>query len=302
MKQTRIPIEFFDRYASEKRVEKVYGEKWLRWTYGTSLGKLALWAAIKRIWFSHWYGCRMSTNKSRKLIPEFIDKYGLDVSEFRDSMESFRSFNEFFYRRLKPESRPIAEGESRAVFPADGRHLGFADASRLDGIFVKGQHLDLPELFGSHEAAVPYERGTVVISRLCPVDYHRFHFPVSGQASPPQPINGTLSSVNPIALRQRLAIFWENKRNLSYLDTTDFGRIATFEVGATCVGSISYSVSLPGKVTKGEEKGFFAFGGSSILTLFEPSRISLAEDLLEHSSQHRELCARMGDIMGHVCK
>jgi phosphatidylserine decarboxylase len=134
------------------------------------------------------------------------------------------------------------------------------------------------------------------------VDYHRFHYPLAGKASAPTLINGGLSSVNPIALRRDLSIFWQNKRNLSYLETDGFGRIASFEVGATCVGSMTYGESLPGFVEKGDEKGFFSFGGSSVLTLFEPNRILLAEDLLEHSAQNRELYARMGEPMGILPK
>ena len=294
------PIQYFDRHAGRIRTEKVYGERWLRWAYGNPLGRLTLWIAVKRAWFSHWYGQRMDAPASREHISRFIENYSVDESEFLDSSETFKTFNEFFYRRLQPETRPIAKGGRIAVFPADGRHLGFADISRLDGVFVKGQEFDLPRLFGSHAAAAPYQHGTIVLSRLCPVDYHRFHFPASGMASVQQAIQGSLNSVNPIALRRRLAIFWENKRNLSYLNNKYFGRIANFEIGATCVGSMIYSASLPCEVAKGEEKGYFSFGGSSVLTLFEPNRISLTEDLLSHSSRQRELYARMGESMGQA--
>ena len=115
-------------------------------------------------------------------------------------------------------------------------------------------------------------------------------------------LNGCLLSVNPIALRQNLSIFWENKRNLSYLETKRYGRIASFEVGATCVGSMNYSEDFPRQVSKGEEKGWFAFGGSSVLTFFEPGRVRLAEDLLLQSSQQRELYALMGEEMGELFK
>ena len=108
--------------------------------------------------------------------------------------------------------------------------------------------------------------------------------------------------MNPIALRRDLSIFWQNKRNLSYIETDGFGRIASFEVGATCVGSMTYDQSLPRIVQKGEEKGFFSFGGSSVITLFEPNRILLAADLLEHSANNRELYARMGETMGNCPK
>ena len=292
------PIEYFDRHSKQKLIEQVYGEKWLRRIYGNPLGRLVLWLAVKRSWFSRWYGYRMSKPKSRQLIRGFISKYGLDVSEFAEDADSFPSFNDFFVRRLKPSARPISQADDVAIFPADGRHMGFQDLSDLEGVFVKGQSFDLKSLFGSEEAAAPFEQGTLIISRLCPVDYHRFHYPSAGKASAPVPINGGLSSVNPIALRRDLSIFWQNKRNLSYIETDGFGRIASFEVGATCVGSMTYGQSLPGFVEKGDEKGFFSFGGSSVLTLFEPEKILLSEDLLEHSASNRELYARMGEPMG----
>jgi phosphatidylserine decarboxylase len=296
------PIEYFDRHSKQKLIEQVYGEKWLHRIYGNPLGRLVLWLAVKRSWFSRWYGYRMSKPQSRQLIPEFISKYGLDVSEFAEPVASFSSFNDFFVRRLKPSARPIAQADDIAIFPADGRHMGFQDLSDLEGVFVKGQSFDLKSLFGSEEAAAPFEQGSLIISRLCPVDYHRFHYPSAGKASAPSLINGGLSSVNPIALRRDLSIFWQNKRNLSYIETDGFGRIASFEVGATCVGSMTYGQSLPGFVEKGDEKGFFSFGGSSVITLFEPNRILLAEDLLEHSAHNRELYARMGEPMGILPK
>ena len=291
-------IKYFDRHLGKIRSEKVYGDKWLKRIYGNPLGNLTLWCMVKRLWFSRWYGKRMDAKSSRDRIKPFIRNFELQEEEFLEPAENFRTFNEFFYRKLKPESRPIASSATEAIFPADGRHLGFQKLDDLDGVFVKGQTFDLPRLFGSKEKAASFEGGSLVLSRLCPVDYHRFHFTAAGMASNPELIQGCLSSVNPIALRLKLAILWENKRNLSFIDSEHFGRIACFEIGATCVGSMNYTKSLPGKVAKGDEKGFFSFGGSSLITLFQPGRIALAEDLLEHSSHQREVYAKMGSSMG----
>ncbi|MFP6901391.1 MAG: phosphatidylserine decarboxylase [Opitutales bacterium] len=294
------PIEYFDRYAEMIRIERVYGESWLRWVYGNSLGRMTLWALLCRPFFSKWYGRRMLSSKSRSRIKPFIRDYDVDAGEFADSVSTYDSFNDFFIRKLKPSSRPISPDENTAVFSADGRHLGFDDISSLDAVFAKGQSFNLPQLFGSREAALPFEGGTVVISRLCPMDYHRFHFPVAGEASSPILINGCLKSVNPIALRRYFSILWENKRYLSFMESERFGRVACFEIGATCVGSVQYGHSFPVRVRKGEEKGWFSFGGSMILTFFEKGRIRLADDLLAHSAKGRELYAKMGDAMGRI--
>jgi phosphatidylserine decarboxylase len=280
--------------------ELVLGERWLNIIYASPLGHLPLWLAIKRAWFSNWYGRKMNHPKSKSRIPAFIREFNVDETELAEPVTSHACFNDFFTRRLKKEARPICEGSEEIAFPADGRHLGFQNVSEISSIFVKGQRFDLPSLFQSEELAKPYEKGTLVISRLCPVDYHRFHFPVDGFATQPSLINGPLYSVNPIALRKNISIFWQNKRYLNFSENPRVGRVAQFLVGATCVGSVTITASLPREVRKGDELGYFSFGGSSVLTLFEEKKVVLSNDLTENSSQSVELYARMGDRMGTI--
>jgi phosphatidylserine decarboxylase len=291
-------IKFFNRSTGRVEQEQVYGAAWMRWTYCNPFGRLALEVLVKRPLFSRWYGWRMDRSVSRRKVLPFIRTYGLDVNEFADPPESFRSFNEFFYRRLKPGARPIDVDPAAVVFPADGRHLGFPDASKIEGVFVKGQRFDLARLIGDEELAKRYERGTVVLSRLCPVDYHRFHFPLAGGASETRLLNGPLYSVNPIALRRNLGYLWENRRTITTLATQEFGTVLLLEIGATNVGSIVQTYRPETTVAKGEEKGYFCFGGSSTLLLFEPGRVQLAADLLEQSRNQTELYARVGDRLG----
>ncbi len=293
-------IKFFNRYSQRLEQELVYGAAWMRWTYGNPFGRLALEAFVKRPFFSQWYGWRMNRSISRGKVLPFIRTYGLDVNEFADPPESFSSFNEFFYRRLKPGARPINPDPLTAVFPADGRHLGFPDASQITGVFVKGQRFDLVKLLGDASLAARYATGAVVLSRLCPVDYHRFHFPVAGRASETKLLNGPLYSVNPIALRRQLAYLWENRRTITTIESEKFGSVLMLEIGATNVGSIKQTYRAGTTIVKGAEKGYFEFGGSSTLLLFEPGRIRLAEDLVEHSRQQRELYARVGDRLGTI--
>jgi phosphatidylserine decarboxylase len=290
------PIQFFHRYTGRVETEAVYGEAWLRWTYGTLPGRLALHAVAKRAWFSRWYGRRMDRPASARRIAPFIAQFGLDPAEFADPPASFRTFNEFFFRRLRPGARPLHPDPRAIVFPADGRHLAVPDMDRATGFFVKGQRLDLRRLLGADGLATAFAGGTAVLSRLCPVDYHRFHFSVAGSAAKPRLINGPLFSVSPIALRRNLAILWENRRWLTLLETPALGRMAMLEIGATNVGSAEHTFA-PGPVERGQEKGFFRFGGSAVLTLFGPGRVRLADDLREQSAQHRELYAHVGDVM-----
>lgn len=293
-------IVYFDRYRKVACTEQVYGDRYLRWTYGTLAGKFALAAIVKRVWFSRWYGWRMDHPASRQKIAPFIDQYELDTEEFARRPDDFASFNEFFYRTLKPEARPVDPDPSTVVFPADGRHLCIPDLSRNDGLLVKGERLDLETLLGDAALAHEYARGALVLSRLCPVDYHRYHFPAAGIAGPSQLINGPLYSVNPIALCQNINILATNKRTLSVLETDSLGRVLLLEIGATCVGGICQTYAENSHVAKGDEKGYFRFGGSSTITIFEPGRVKFDDDLLENSKQNRELYAHVGDHMGKI--
>lgn len=277
--------------------EQVYGESFLRWAYGNPLGALALHAFVKRPFFSAWYGNRMDRPESAAKIAPFLDQYGLDVSEFADAPSAFRTFNEFFYRKLKPAARPIEGGDETVVFPADGRHLGFQSAAEISSVFVKGQSFDLPALLGDAALAARYATGSLVLSRLCPVDYHRFHFPAAGVPGETRIINGPLFSVSPLALRKNLAYLWTNRRTITELETEHLGTVLLLEIGATCVGGIRQTY-IPGHpVAKGAEKGYFEFGGSSTITIFEPGAVTLAADLLENTANRTELYARVGTTM-----
>lgn len=291
-------IVYFDRYAKKACVEQVYGDRALRWIYGSLSGRLFLEVLVKRAIFSRWYGRRMDRMASRNRITAFIQQYGLDPSEFLHDVNAFASFNEFFARELKPNARPIDTNPASVIFPADGRHLCIPDISRADGLFVKGAMFDLTELLQDRSLADRFARGSLLLSRLCPIDYHRFHFPVAGTPSSARLVNGPLYSVNPMALIQNIRILAMNKRCVTELQSTPLGTVLLVEVGATCVGSICQTYAPGTSVTKGIEKGYFRFGGSSTITIFEPGRIRFDEDLLEHSRQRRELYARMGDRAG----
>ncbi len=291
-------IVYFDRYKNSTCVEKVYGDKALRWTYGTLAGRVSLNVLVKRAIFSHWYGWRMDQPSTREKIAPFIAQYELDPSEFLCDVKDFASFNEFFFRKLKREARPIDTAASSVVFPADGRHLCVPDLSQCDGLFVKGEMFSLEKLLQDRKLADRYAKGSLLLSRLCPVDYHRFHFPAAGVPGATRLINGPLFSVNPIALCQNIQILATNKRCLTELQTEAFGKVLLLEIGATCVGSICQTYESGRPVSKGSEKGYFRFGGSSTITIFEPGRVRFDHDLIENSKQHRELYARVGDGMG----
>ena len=293
------PITFFNRHTGRIEAERIYGERWLRFIYGgNSLACLSLFAVVRRAWFSAFYGWRMSAPASvRKVLP-FVVEYGLDAEEFASPATAFRTFNEFFYRKLRVGARPIAAGGDIATFPADGRHLAYQNVDTCAGFYTKGKKFSLAALLGSEELGRAFAGGSMLISRLCPVDYHRFHFPADGVPGEARLINGWLYSVSPLALRINPGYLVENKRMVTLLDSSRFGRVAILEVGATMVGAILQTYQAGRPVAKGDEKGFFAFGGSCVITLFPAGRILFDDDVVVHSGEGREVYARMGERMG----
>ncbi len=292
------PICYYDRYKKTVLTEEIYGEGWLRFAYENPLGRGFTALLIRRKFFSWAYGWQMNKRVSANQVLPFIVKYNLDVQEFAKSPFDYRSFNEFFCRALKPGARPIAEGERVAVLPADGRHLVFPNVDTAGGFYVKGAKFTLAELLGEAALAEKFAGGAMLISRLCPVDYHRFHFPVEGMPGDQKLINGSLFSVSPIALRRNIRYLVQNKRVLTLVESPVFGTVAMLEVGATNVGTIKQT-HVPGRVArKGEEKGLFKFGGSCVITLFQRGRIAFDADLVAQSAQCVETYARMGDRLG----
>lgn len=293
MKRMNDPIHFFSRISGRMEEEAIYGERFLRWAYGSCLGRLSVALLICRPLFSWFYGRMMDLKSSRKKILPFIEKYQIDMDTFKIPEGDYDCFNAFFYRHLKHGARVVDSLSKRAAFPADGRHLAIADHSSGHRFYLKGENFDLVKLVGDRDLAESLKGGSILISRLCPVDYHRFHFPVSGEASESVLINGYLRSVSPLALRQRLSILWENRRMRTTLQSPQFGTVVMIEIGATCVGSIIQTYR-PGPVEKGDEKGYFAFGGSCVVTIFQKGAICFDQDLLDHSAASIEVFDQMG--------
>ncbi len=140
--------------------------------------------------------------------------------------------------------------------------------------------------------------GSMLIARLCPTDYHRFHFPCDGVPSKAKLINGSYFSVSPIALRKKLSILNENKRVITEMETKQFGNVLCIEIGATFVGSV-HQTHVPEKpVNKGDEKGYFEFGGSCIVLLFEKGKVVFDPDLVINTEKEVETLARFGESLG----
>ncbi|MEM7672525.1 MAG: phosphatidylserine decarboxylase [Verrucomicrobiota bacterium] len=292
MKKSAEPIRFWNPYTAKVEEEDVYGERFLRFAYETPLGRVFLGALVKRAFFSKWYGWKMDQPGSVDKVERFIRDYGIEMSDYTVPEGGFRHFNDFFYRKLSEGSRPIAEGD--AVFPADGRHLGIPEIGRESWLYAKGFQFRLETLLAGTDFLNTWRSGAGLISRLCPVDYHRFHAPVSGRVSAIIDLEGPLFSVSPIALRRNIDYLLTNKRKLVVIESPQMGRVGFIPVGATCVGSIVLSEEVGCEVEKGQELGYFRFGGSCVITLFEKGQIRLGGKFVEAQEREMEVYERMG--------
>lgn len=299
------PIIYLDRTTGNKEVEKVYGNTFLRFLYGDGLFSKLFGVPLQHIlsripFFSAFYGYLQNRPYSKKKVAPFIKNFDVKVAEFEQKPENFRSFNDFFIRKLKPEARPIASGDDIAVIPADGRYYFYSHIDETEGFVVKGEKFHLSSLLDDAALASHYDRGAMIIARLCPADYHRFHFPCACIPGPTRFINGWLYSVNPIAIKKDIHIFTQNKRTICELTTERFGKVLFLEIGATSVGAIHETYTPGQHYEKGAEKGYFSFGASSLILLFPPKTIILDRDLISATAQHLEIKCLWGQSMGRV--
>jgi phosphatidylserine decarboxylase len=288
------PIQYYERESGQIKTEKVAGEKWLVWLYYNPIGEATLWALVKRKLVSTIYGNMMDRPYSAKKIHPFIEDFDIDMSVVQE--QEFKNFNDFFTRKLKVDARPINTSTNIVVSPADGKILAYADISNSYFI-IKGKRFDVSSFLENPDLAQKYHDGSLLIIRLAPFDYHRFHFPVSGNLSQNKKIEGDYYSVNPFALRKKAEIFCLNKREYTILSNPLFGDVIMAEVGATLVGSIEQTYK-GSSVKKGEEKGYFKFGGSTVILLFEKSKIHIDEDLLINTANGYETAVKMGERVG----
>ena len=294
-------IRYIDRVTKQEEEEQVYGAKFLRLLYGKrSFFRFLLPLFARLSLFSCLFGWIQKRRSTKKKIRPFIEAYGIDTEEFLDPVDSFQSFNDFFIRHLKPEKRPQASEQDVATLPADARYLAYANMQAADGFVVKGKKFSLETLLQDPHLVDRYREGSLLIARLCPTDYHRFHFPCSGTPGAAKLINGPLYSVNPIALKRNIEILAENKRMVTEVSTRNFGTILYIEVGATNVGSIVQTYQPGVMVAKGDEKGYFSFGGSTLILFFEPGRIAFDQDLLDASSRQIEMRGLVGQSLGRA--
>lgn len=294
---SRKPITVIDRATGKAFEEAVLGEKWIRWAYQDSSSSLLEKVLFQSAFISKAMGWYYDSPLSKSKIVPTIVELGIDPAEFAAPQDSYKSFNEFFIRHLKEGARPYEDDPSTIVSPADGRVLVFPELKEDTFAPVKGYPFSLQKMLP--DIAEKFEGGALAIIRLCPADYHRYHFPCAGTITASRDIAGALHSVNPIALGAGPDVFGENKRSYTLVETDNAGTLCFVEVGAFGVGAI-VNTRTEGRVEKMDEKGYFKFGGSTVVVVFEKGKVQFAEDLLTNSAKGAETLIKLGEPLAKV--
>lgn len=232
--------------------------------------------------------------ESKAHIIPFIQSF--DLESTLDEMvipdpNAYPTFNAFFAREIKESARPIAESENDLVTssPADCRLTAFPTIDLATKYWIKGFGFTLERLLGDPQLAAQFDGGSIVIARLAPQDYHRWHAPVSGTVKNIRDIPGSYYTVNPQAINEpgTLDVFCENKRSIMTVERTSTGSpVALVAVGAMLVGSIKYvdGVEVGAQVRRGQCLGAFYYGGSTVIVLYPRGEVVLDEDLVKNST------------------
>lgn len=295
-------IYYYDREKKEICKENVMGDAFIKWAYHALSGKLCHFFLYRLSLFSRLLGWYFDSKSSKKKVAQAIKDLNIDTSEFllkdgeTDPVSQYSSFNDFFYRHLKDDVRPFNEDENEVCCPADGRVLVYPNANQDSTFPVKGCETRLSELF--EEEVKEFENCDVAVVRLCPADYHRFHFPCSGEVTNQKSLKGQYHSVNPVALNAVNDVFILNKRDTAVIKNDIFGSVGYVEVGAFGVAGIEQTYQ-ENKVSKMQEKGYFKFGGSTVVLVFEAGKVTFCDDLLEKSKDGIETLVKVGQPLAH---
>ena len=263
-------------------VEKMYKSAFSR----------ALLSLLIRPNVSRLIGRYLDSSVSRLHISPFIRRNAIDLSQCEKT--HFSSFNDFFTRRLKEGARPVDRDPAALIAPCDGL-LSVFEIDRDSILEIKGQHYTVSELAGEL-LGQGYNNGLCLIYRLTPSDYHRYVYFDDCYAHRPRTIPGVLHTVRPLAL-SRERVFARNARSVTLLRTENFKDALQIEVGALLVGRIC-NEQAERRFRRGDEKGRFEFGGSTIVILLENDAARIAPEILSRSKAGLETRVRLGERVG----
>ena len=271
--------------------EYEYLEGLLSFLYNTVIGRILLKNIVIKPWFSKWRGNYYNSERSKKDIVPFVEKNNIDISEW--NVSDFKTFNEFF--RRKKELNIVCD-KTDLISIADSKLSVFKIDSDLI-LKIKKSVYSIEDIVSKKEIADEYRNGTCLVFRLGVDDYHRYIFLDNGKIVDNYKIDGELHTVRSIS--EKYNVFSRNSREISLLRTETMGDVVQVEVGALIVGDIKNNEKV--EFLKGEEKGYFEYGGSTIVLLFKEGAISVAEDIVEQSKLGIETKVSIGEKIGVIC-
>ena len=290
-------IPLYDRKKSTLEYENIFEQGFMKFIYGTSYGRALEKRVIAKPTFSMLYGYLQNKSKTKNKIGPFATAHNIDFSDHEKNENEYTSFNDFFTRKFRPGKRPIDQNNTNLVSPCDGRLLSFTINNDVV-IPVKGKSFSIEELIGDKALATQFKNGHCLIFRLAPMDYHRFCYIDHAKQSKIHRVNGLLHSVSQLSLEKMIPVFTENYREYTLLSTDNFGPVLHMDVGALVVGKIIQHKRESTKVMRGEEKGYFEFGGATIILLFQQKVITINADINEYSEKGIETLVIMGEVIG----
>ena len=274
---------------------KRHSDRTLRFLYHTRTGRMLLKPLTCRP-VSQVSGRFLDSPMSKPLIRPFVKKNNIDLKEFY--ADDLRCFNDCFTRKIREPLRPIDERPESLIAPCDG----LLSVYPIDGdtvLPVKQSRYTLPDLLEDEHLAKRYRDGICLVFRLCVHHYHRYCYLDDGHKGENRFLPGKLHTVRPVALAAG-PVFTQNCRELTVLNTDHFGLVTQVEVGAMLVGKILNHHGA-GPIRRGQEKGMFLYGGSTVILLLEKDRATLSPHLLEASLRGEEVPVQMGQSIGTAC-
>lgn len=268
----------------------------LNFLYRTIPGRIILKLLSAR-WISVLVGKFMDSPLSVGLIPGFAKKNGIDMSLYED--EHYHCFNDFFVRKIRSELRPVDMDDDSFIAPCDGL-LSTYRITEDTVIPIKQSEYTISELVNDERVADMYRNGICLVFRLCVNHYHRYCYVDGGKKSRNVFIPGLLHTVRPVALNT-LSVFTRNCREYTLIKTKNFGTILQMEVGAMLVGKICNHHGMA-SIKRGQEKGYFKYGGSTVVVLIKDNKVTFPEELFNATDDGYEIPVVYGQMLGKCAK
>lgn len=268
-------------------------DKLLLWLYTHRIGRLLLKPLIHPL-VSKAGGALLSTKVSAMAVKPFVKHCGIDLSVCEK--QHFDSYNDFFCRRLKDGQRPVEMSQDILVSPCDGK-VSVYPIGEDSVLSIKHTPYTLHSLLRQEKLAKQYAGGYAFVIRLTVDDYHRYCYADSGIKSADYTVPGVFHTVNPAA-NDVYPIYKENTRKYCLIKTENFGTLLQMEVGALMVGKIVNLHESKGLVRRGAEKGYFQFGGSTVVLLLQKDKVCPDADILANTKAQCETIVKMGSQIG----